>query len=392
VVARVVERLGLGLAGPIFGVSNREQTTRACSALINQVEGMAASEKKLRFSLRTGTYAQSRGVAQSRQDFVRVDNRSPSAGHRAVQQLHAERHSGGAATLLSEYFNELAEVSPSMTGDSDPLRRQAALSNFNVVLLALNGSPHQRHERELASFGFRVQVCDGFPDLYRTMQRRHYTLVALLAPLPITSVAVAHLRAIDEGVGIVAITESADSESRIGALLCGADACVDAATNTLELAAILLAVGRRQRKGAGSSVEAIADEDNPSPDHTEPPVKISHPTEREIDKQVIGQSHSWRLTDHGWTLENPSGELLPLTASEREFVRGLMSAPNGLLTREEALSHNPELIGGRSLDVMISRLRRKAAAKGMDLPIRSVRGCGYLFSSNNNKGTGEKQK
>jgi two-component system OmpR family response regulator len=223
------------------------------------------------------------------------------------------------------------------------------------------------------------------------MQRRRYSLVAMIAPSQIMSVAVVQLRAIGASVGIVAITESADSESRIGALLCGADACVDAATNTLELAAILLAVGRRQSKsGAGSSVHTMATPGNLAAhavSHEEIPDSF-HP---DVNRPEAGQHHNWKLADHGWTLANPGGELLPLTASEREFVRGLMSAPNGLLTREEALSHNPELTGGRSLDVMISRLRRKAAAKQMDLPIRSVRGCGYLFSYNN-KAHGDNHK
>jgi DNA-binding response OmpR family regulator len=46
------------------------------------------------------------------------------------------------------------------------------------------------------------------------------------------------------------------------------------------------------------------------------------------------------------------------------------------------LTDSPRGCDGRSLDVLISRLRRKVEdASAMKLPLRSARGAGYVFTS-----------
>ncbi|OZI61986.1 helix-turn-helix domain-containing protein [Bordetella genomosp. 11] len=97
---------------------------------------------------------------------------------------------------------------------------------------------------------------------------------------------------------------------------------------------------------------------------------------------------SWRLREGGWTLLSPQGQRLGLTTLERLFMLALFNAPNHSLARNElgelaAARGEPgdrSATSPRGVDVMVSRLRRKAQAMGMPLPLRSVRRWGYMFT------------
>jgi len=96
----------------------------------------------------------------------------------------------------------------------------------------------------------------------------------------------------------------------------------------------------------------------------------------------------WALRDLGWTLVAPDGRSFGLTTAEREFMTALLSAPGYRLTRRELQSrgvgeaeNDSEAQASRGLDVMVSRLRRKALAAGISLPVRSVRRWGYMFAA-----------
>jgi DNA-binding response OmpR family regulator len=96
----------------------------------------------------------------------------------------------------------------------------------------------------------------------------------------------------------------------------------------------------------------------------------------------------WRLREGGWTLVSPQGQRLALTTLERKFISALFAAPSRSLARGDLSALAPS--GGesgdhpasspRGVDVMVSRLRRKAQAMGMPLPLRSVRRWGYMFT------------
>jgi DNA-binding response OmpR family regulator len=96
----------------------------------------------------------------------------------------------------------------------------------------------------------------------------------------------------------------------------------------------------------------------------------------------------WRLQEGGWTLVSPQGQRLALTTLERKFISALFAAPSRSLARGDLSALAPS--GGeggdhpasspRGVDVMVSRLRRKAQAMGMPLPLRSVRRWGYMFT------------
>lgn len=105
------------------------------------------------------------------------------------------------------------------------------------------------------------------------------------------------------------------------------------------------------------------------------------------------EGRGWALVSRGWVVRAPGGEMLTLTTAERAFVLALCRAPGQRLSHRQMLqalvsgSHSqaapgragqaPDTAAARRLSVLLSRLRRKFGAAGIDFPIRSLRGEGY---------------
>jgi two-component system, OmpR family, response regulator PhoP len=90
------------------------------------------------------------------------------------------------------------------------------------------------------------------------------------------------------------------------------------------------------------------------------------------------------LDDDGWTLAAPDGRRIALTTQERQFI-GVLIAEGGRPVKRDALvlalGGDPYDYDLHRLDTLVSRLRKKADALGLDLPLRAVRGVGYLFNA-----------
>lgn len=157
-------------------------------------------------------------------------------------------------------------------------------------------------------------------------------------------------------LGIVVVGKGMPVDSRLRCLQSGADACLPDPQDPRELVCILLALARRLPAGA------------------------------DLAEQQDTGSGRWELHDQGWTLAAPTGATLSLSANERLIVRALLNVAGKAVDRE-ALGNELRIEGGsarassaRSIDVIISRLRRKAEQAGVVLPIRTVYGSGYLFT------------
>ncbi|MDG4574520.1 MAG: response regulator [Defluviicoccus sp.] len=92
----------------------------------------------------------------------------------------------------------------------------------------------------------------------------------------------------------------------------------------------------------------------------------------------------------GWTLDmlrrevtSAEGVVIDLSGGEYDVLIALVEHPNRILSREQLLelARNRESNAfDRSIDVQISRLRRKLEAGGTSPPlIKTVRGAGYIF-------------
>jgi len=157
-------------------------------------------------------------------------------------------------------------------------------------------------------------------------------------------------------LGIVVMGNNLSLDTRLRCLQSGADACLPPPQDPRELACILLALARRLPAGQDTAT---------------------------AEEPVMGQ---WELRDQGWTLAAPSGATISLSANERLIVRSLLEVAGRAVGRNE-LGDELRVEGGgarssgsRSIDVIVSRLRRKAELAGVMLPIRTVYGSGYLFA------------
>ncbi len=157
-------------------------------------------------------------------------------------------------------------------------------------------------------------------------------------------------------LGIIVTGKALSLDDRLRCLQSGADACLSGTQDPRELACMLLALARRLPVGQpAAGADGVA-------------------------------SGQWELRDQGWTLVAPSGTAISLSANERLIVRSLLEVAGRAVGRNE-LGDELRVEGGgarssgsRSIDVIVSRLRRKAELAGVMLPIRTVYGSGYLFA------------
>lgn len=88
----------------------------------------------------------------------------------------------------------------------------------------------------------------------------------------------------------------------------------------------------------------------------------------------------WRFNTGNNTLVSPAGEDVPLSTAEAELLKVFVSNPNRILQRDKLMGTRDLSPSDRSIDVRISRLRRKLEPD-TDSPafIKTVYGAGYLF-------------
>jgi len=93
-------------------------------------------------------------------------------------------------------------------------------------------------------------------------------------------------------------------------------------------------------------------------------------------------AEAWVFDAEAWALISPDGERARLSAAEYGVLSLLTEVPGEPVPRDHlfvALKKPPSGPDDRSLDVLVSRLRRKFATSAFKLPIQSVRGVGYVF-------------
>lgn len=93
----------------------------------------------------------------------------------------------------------------------------------------------------------------------------------------------------------------------------------------------------------------------------------------------------------GWTVNfprrevvSPSGATVDLTGAEFDLLVSFIDNPQRVIARERLIEMSRARLGDssdRSVDVLISRLRRKISDEGGKAPIVTVRGIGYMFSA-----------
>ena len=208
----------------------------------------------------------------------------------------------------------------------------------------------------LAEQGWRVTGCRDGRDLQTVLGADAADLIVLDVMLPGASgLEVCRDLRQSSGVPIIMLTAKGEETDRIVGLEIGADDYLGKPFSSRELVARVRALLRR---AAGL----------PSPD-------------RPLNKPKY-RFEGWTLDTLRRELINADGVIIDLTTGEYDLLLAFVEAPQRVLTRDQLLdlSRNRVAAGfDRSIDVQISRVRRKLGAEEGETVIKTVRGAGYMF-------------
>ncbi|HLV16333.1 MAG TPA: response regulator transcription factor [Pseudomonas sp.] len=217
----------------------------------------------------------------------------------------------------------------------------------------------------LSRAGFEVVGMGSALELYRAMLAEPYDLVLLDVGLPDDDgFAIAgHLRGLSPSIGIVMLTGRSSGADRMRGLEAGVDAYIAKPADMQEVVATLRNLAIRISAEADSAAQA-ADTREPGPTAT-------------------GAS-GWGLDEGGWRIRGPDGDDVVLSLAERRIMETLAATPGVPVSRDALIGRLVENIHDfdpHRLEMLVYRLRRKCRKQlGLDLPLKAVRGVGYMLA------------
>ena len=224
-----------------------------------------------------------------------------------------------------------------------------------ILLVEDDPSLRMLTARALQENGFLVRPASAAPEMWLALDQGPVDLVLLDIMLPGTSgIDLCRTLRQKSDVPIIFMSARASETDRVVGLELGADDYIAKPFGTRELVARVRAVLRRPSldRGTGS-------------------------TERGL------------VTFDGWTvnlprreLTSPSGAIVDLTGAEFDLLVVLADHAQRVIARERLIELSRTRLGDssdRSIDVLVSRLRRKLGSAGSPAPIVTVRGIGYML-------------
>jgi len=103
-----------------------------------------------------------------------------------------------------------------------------------------------------------------------------------------------------------------------------------------------------------------------------------------ISRQNEAHFDGWSVNFPRRELKSPTGALVDLTGAEFDLLSSFLSNPQRVIARERLIELSRNRLGDssdRSIDVLVSRLRRKLQGAGQHAPITTVRGVGYMLNA-----------
>lgn len=206
-------------------------------------------------------------------------------------------------------------------------------------------------EQVLADFGFRTAWCRSAGDLLRRLRTLAPDLCIIDLGLPDMDGIEAMQRVKAQSpCGILILTGRAHVSDRVMGLELGADDYVLKPFEPRELVARVRSILRRRENADGAQSRQIA------------------------------EFAGWSFNLANNTLHTPGGDELLLSTSEAELLKVFVAHPNRILQREQLMGTRDLAPTDRSIDVRISRLRRKLEpTEDSQAFIKTVYGAGYLF-------------
>lgn len=226
------------------------------------------------------------------------------------------------------------------------------------VILLVEDDPALRMltARALQENGFVVRPTSAAPEMWLALDAGPVDLVLLDIMLPGTS-GIDLCRALRQrsDVPIIFISARSSETDRVVGLELGADDYIAKPFGVRELVARVRAVLRRPA----------------------------------LDRRS-GEGDSGQIMFEGWTLNlprrellSPTGAVVDLTGAEFDLLVVLADHAQRVIARERLIELSRTRLGDssdRSIDVLVSRLRRKLSSAGHVAPIVTVRGVGYMLN------------
>jgi two-component system response regulator PhoP len=239
----------------------------------------------------------------------------------------------------------------SVTAAAQGNDEQSSVVKFKVAVL--EDDAELREEilvPQLRQFGFDAKGFETAEELFRAMETVLFDLLVLDINLPdVDGFTVARTLREKAAVGIVVLTGRLAVSDQVKGLSEAADAWLVKPVDAEVLAATLHSLARRMQKSTAES----------------------------------NAGSRWSLTADGWRLRAPNGCSMSLNDAERRLLARLLEANGKLVAHDELIGilvMAEEDVDQHRLEMLIHRLRRKASAEfGNALPLRSVRGRGYVF-------------
>ena len=216
--------------------------------------------------------------------------------------------------------------------------------------------------RALQENGYAVRPAGTAPEMWQAFDGGGVDLVLLDIMLPGTS-GIELCRQIRRrsDVPIIFISAKGAEADRVIGLEIGADDYLPKPFGTRELVARVRAVLRR------TGAEPAGD------------------VQREAEARFDG----WAVNFNRRELRSPTGALVELTGAEFDLLASFLAHPQRVIARERLIELSRTRLGDasdRSIDVLVSRLRRKLSDDERPAPITTVRGIGYMFKAEVERG------
>lgn len=242
-----------------------------------------------------------------------------------------------------------------------PMRLADAMPSlaYHIVVVDDDAGVRTLLARILRESGYEVSGARDGTELKSIMRAGRIDLILLDVMLPGESgIDLCQMVREKSHVPIIMISARGQESDRVAGLDVGADDYIAKPFGRSEVLARVRAVLRRMR-------DPHAPLDAPVPERFE--------------------FAGWRYHARRRELLAPSGAEVDLTAAEQDLLIALLRNPQRMIGRERLLELSRSRIGSstdRSIDVLVSRLRRKLGDSRKIRPlIRTVRGIGYMLAA-----------
>jgi len=230
------------------------------------------------------------------------------------------------------------------------------MSAKSIVLVEDDPALRLLTARALRSHGYDVRTACTGAEMWVMLENAPADLIVLDIMLPGTSGIDLFRRLRREGdTPVIFISARGSEEDRVLGLELGADDYLAKPFGTRELMARVGAVLRR--------------------------------TQGEVELSSASRDYAfdgWSFSMARHELRSPDGALIDLTGAEFDLLATFIAQPQRVIGRQRLIELSRTRMGDssdRSIDVLVSRLRRKLADGRDNAPIVTVRGIGYMFTA-----------